>query len=380
VTKPPYQVPTMEQIRAMEPNGFNVASLFAGTGGSSTGYRMAGYRVVYANEFIPLARQCYALNAAPHTIIDPRDIRQIDPADVLAAIKLPAGALDILDGSPPCASYSTAGARAKLWGKAKAYSGVQQRTDDLFPHFARLLRGIRPRVFVCENVAGMVRGVAKGVFLEVLAELKSAGYRVAAKLLDASWLGVPQARVRLIIVGVRDDIGVEPAHPKPLPYQYVLRDALPHLAGVGTSKGVVAADQPCPTILTHGNRFTQSERTAVEAECDISRFAIGREWDRMGKPGTQSSKYFQLVRPALDAPCPTVTAEAGNPGAAGVCHPTQRRKFSIAELKAVCGFPPDFKLVGTYSQQWERLGRAVPPIMMSHVAATIRDSVLRRAA
>jgi DNA (cytosine-5)-methyltransferase 1 len=133
--------------------------------------------------------------------------------------------------------------------------------------------------------------------------------------------------------------------------------------------------------MTHGNRFTQSERTAidappVEAECDITRFAIGREWDKMGRPGTQSEKYFQLVRPQLDKACPTITAEGGNTGAAGVTHPTERRKFSIAELKLLSGFPADFILTGSYAQQWERIGRAVPPVMMSHIARAVAEGVL----
>lgn len=380
MTKPAFSIPTMQEITALPWNGFNVVSTFAGTGGSSLGYRMAGFKIVLANEFIETARQCYRANASPGTIIDPRDIRQIRPEDILSATGLSVGELDILDGSPPCASYSTAGKRAALWGKTKSYSGVQQRTDDLWPEYIRLVRGLQPRVFVAENVSGMVRGVAKGVFLDTFAALKSCGYRVAAKLLDASWLGVPQARVRLIIVGVRDDLALEPVHPKPLPYQYTIRDALPWLAGVGTKKGVVGADRPAPTVQTHGNPHTQSELTAIDAppverEADIDGTAIAVELDRMRGPG-QSSKYFQLVRPAINAPCPTITATGGQRGAAGVVHPTERRKFSIAELKAVCGFPPDFKLLGTYSQQWERLGRAVPPPLMYHVARTIREEVL----
>ncbi len=196
----------------------------------------------------------------------------------------------------------------------------------------------------------MVRGVAKGAFLDVLKELKSCGYRVAAKVLDAQWLGVPQARHRLIFLGVRNDLNLEPVHPKPLSYHYTLRDVLP---------------KQCDD---------------VNPECDITRFAIGREWDRMAHPGTQSEKYFQLVRPALDAACPTLTATGGISGAAAVCHPTERRKFSIAEAKLLSGFPADFKMPGTFKQNYERIGRAVPPVMMSHIAATIRDQILSKVA
>lgn len=390
MTKPPYIIPTMADIAALPPNGFSAISTFSGCGGSSLGYRMAGFRVLWASEFIEAARECYRANAAPHTIIDARDIRQVQPADVLSAINMQPGELDLMDGSPPCASFSTAGKRSAGWGKVKKYSDTTQRTDDLFFEFTRLLRGIRPKSFVAENVAGLVRGVAKGYFIEILTELKRCGYRVQARVLDASWLGVPQARQRLIFVGVRDDLGVEPVHPKPLPYQYTIADALPHIRRVRADRRTSTAghgagqivewspNRPLATVTSNGIGNDYRGDWTVEAEADISRFAIGKEWDRMGRPGTQSEKYFQLVRPSLDKPCPTITAEGGNTGAAGVTHPTERRKFSIAELKTLSGFPADFVLTGTYAQQWERIGRAVPPVMMSHVAAAVRDHVLSK--
>ena len=101
-----------------------------------------------------------------------------------------------------------------------------QRTDDLFFEYARLLKGLLPKCFVAENVSGLVKGVAKGYFLEILAALKGSGYRVEAGLLDAQWLGVPQTRQRLIFVGVREDLGLPPAFPRPLPYRYSVREAL----------------------------------------------------------------------------------------------------------------------------------------------------------
>jgi len=125
-------------------------------------------------------------------------------------------------------------------------------------------------------------------------------------------------------------------------------------------------DEPCPTVLgTKPNQF----------EVDMSRFAIAKEWDRL-KPGESSDKYFNLVRPHPDEPCPTICASHGHPGIASVTHPTEKRKLTIAELKRICAFPDDFILTGTYSQQWERLGRAVPPVLMFHIARTIRDEIL----
>jgi len=115
----------------------------------------------------------------------------------------------------------------------------------------------------------------------------------------------------------------------------------------------------------------------IEAETDMSPYAVGREWDKL-RMGQRSDKYFNLSKPHLDRPCPTITAR-GRANTAGVAHPTERRKFSIAELRCICSFPPDFKLIGTYPQQWERLGRAVPPLMMKAIAESITSGILQEA-
>lgn len=380
--KPPYKVPSMEEIRALPWNGFTAASTFSGCGGSSTGYRMAGFKLLWASEFIDAARDSYKANAAPHTIVDGRDIREVQPEDILNATGLNPGELDLFDGSPPCASFSTAGKREAGWGKVKKYSDKEQRTDDLFFEYSRLIRGLQPKTFVAENVSGLIKGTAKGYFLEILKELKSCGYRVSCKVLDAQWLGVPQARQRTIFIGVREDLGIDPVHPKPLAYRYSVRDALPWILRQGDNGpfgggAMRDADLPSPTLgaspQTGNGKFPAS---LIESETDISRYAIGAEWDKIGGPGGKSEKYFQLVRPNLDAPCPTITQRGGDNTCASVTHPTEKRKFSIAELKRICGFPDDFILKGTYAQQWERCGRAVPPVMMSHIAATVRDEIL----
>lgn len=349
--KPAYKIPTMAEVARVKKNGFRVASTFSGTGGSSLGYRMAGFDVVWANEFVPAAADSYAANF-PSTKLDRRDIRQVEPEEVLAAAGLKPGELDLFDGSPPCASFSTAGKREAGWGKVKKYSDTEQRTDDLFFQYVRLLRGIRPKVFVAENVSGLVKGTAKGYFLEILREL-SVGYVVKCKVLDAQWLGVPQARQRTIFVGVRSDLaekfGVGPSFPTPLPHRFTIADALPGLRG----------------------------KERAESEAWMTGHATGKEWHRV-PVGGQSAKYFQLVKPSPSQPCPTLTASAGNAGLASVCHPFFNRKFSVAESKRLCSFPEDFKLTGDYSQKIERLGRSVPPLMMRAVAEAVRDGVLAR--
>lgn len=386
-SKPPYRVPPIAEIRRLRPNGYTVASTFSGCGGSCLGFKMAGFRHVFASEFIDAARETYAANF-PGVHVDGRDIRQVTAEDVLKIAGMKPGELDVLEGSPPCASFSTAGKRSKGWGQVKKYSDKAQRTDDLFFEFARLLRGLAPRAFVAENVSGLVKGVAKGYFFDILHELKACGYVVECRVIDAQWLGVPQQRQRTIFVGVRDDLGAVPAFPRPLPYRYTIRDAIGRLGRVRAGKPGYAqkaswtADEAAPTVIAGGIAGGNMHQTLVVPDGDapnIEKYAIGAEWKKL-KPGQTSDRFFNLVRPDPDAPVPTVTQLGGaNAGVAGVTHPSEPRKFSIAELRRLCGFPDDFILTGTYAQQWERLGRAVPPVMMFHVAKTLRDEVMAKA-
>ena len=216
---------------------------------------MAGFKVVWASEFIEAAQATYRANHSD-TILDCRDIRTVKPEEVLNALGMKSGELDLLDGSPPCASFSTAGKREAGWGKVKKYSDKTQRTDDLFYEYVRLLKGIQPKVFVAENVSGLVKGTAKGYFIEILAALKASGYRVTCRVIDAQWLGVPQQRQRTIFVGVREDLNLEPAHPKPLAYRYSVRDALPWIMDARQSKVFNEPDRvftntPSPSVFAN---------------------------------------------------------------------------------------------------------------------------------
>lgn len=481
--KPPYSVPLMAEINAMEPCGLKVASTFAGCGGSSLGYRMAGFQVLYANEFVEAARDTYNANRRDWTQVDDRDIRTVTPEDLLERIGMERGELDVLDGSPPCSSFSTAGKRSKKWGQTSSYSDTKQRTDDLFYEYARLVEGVQPKVFVAENVSGLVKGVAKGYFMAIMKRLGECGYRVECRLLDAQWLGVPQSRQRVIFMGVRNDLAASPAYPDPMAYRYSLREALgwtdqviiagnpeestfngakPHevdpdepgptvsaagVHGLGNTQLAVihdtsgtfsqgdVTDRPCPailvgpnamnsrhykvisyerpdgpardrglvdvdvdvdvdvpgpTVMAHGIAGSSPTQMALVApilggeghiidpetgeRIDLTGTAIGREWHRMVQ-GQISDRYLSLIKAREDAPSFTATAARGGRGTAGIVHPTVARKFTLGELRRLCSFPDDFVLTGSYAQRWERLGRAVPPLMKA-VAEAVRDRVL----
>jgi DNA (cytosine-5)-methyltransferase 1 len=352
--KPPYRVPGMAEVWAVPWNGFNAVSTFSGCGGSSLGYRMSGFRVLWASEFIPAAADTYRANASAHTVLDTRDIRQVTAAHILDTTHLKVGELDLLDGSPPCAAFSTSGKREAGWGIVKPYSDTRQRVDDLFFEFTRLLGDLQPRTFVAENVSGLVQGTAKGYFKEILAALRKPGYRVRAKLLDAQWLGVPQRRQRLIFVGVRDDLGMEPVHPAPLPYRYTVRDAVGNLPGAFDD---LAEDPETGQPLT------------------LRGYAVEKYWHEL-RPGQGHPKRTSLKRMSWDQPVHTIVARAGTAGTAALTHPDHPRYPTLAELRRLGGFPDDFVLTGNYYRRWERIGRAVPPVMMARIAETVRDELL----
>ena len=177
-----YEIPTLKSILAATENGnhlFEVVSLFAGGGGSSTGYRMAGGKVLAINEFVEEAQKTYELNY-PNTYIFRQDIRTLSPEDILLKIGKRVGELDILDGSPPCSAFSTSGSREKGWGKTKKYSDTAQaNVEDLFFEYVRMVRGIRPKVFIAENVSGLAKGAARGYLNKILSELRESGYVVS---------------------------------------------------------------------------------------------------------------------------------------------------------------------------------------------------------
>ena len=126
---------------------FNVISTFAGGGGSSTGYRLAGGKILCVNEFVEAAVDTYKSNY-PNTPVLPDDIKKLTGEDFLKIAGIKKGELDILDGSPPCSAFSTAGKREKGWDQTKTYSDGKQveNIEDLFFEFTRITADIMPKV------------------------------------------------------------------------------------------------------------------------------------------------------------------------------------------------------------------------------------------
>lgn len=278
-----------------------VISTFAGGGGSSLGYSMAGFKELLAVEWDDNAVETFKLNF-PDVPVYHGDIAKLSVDEVLERIGLKIGELDILDGSPPCQGFSTAGKRR-----------LEDSRNGLYLEFSRLLRGLQPKVFVMENVSGMVKGKMKIVFAEILRDLKDAGYKVSVKLLNAMYFGVPQSRQRLIFIGIRNDLGIAPSHPE-------------------------AETKPI---------------NAIRIDSKPSKYSHKRYGDVIikNKPATTIAKLQRLFW------------DEGN-------------EFGKLSYAVNGSFPSSFKFLSSHSDIKNRIGNSVPPLFMRSIALHIRKELL----
>jgi DNA (cytosine-5)-methyltransferase 1 len=312
-----------------------VISTFAGCGGSSLGYKWAGYHELLAIDFNDNAVETFKLNF--DTPIWNRDIKDCTGQEILDFCGIQKGELDLLDGSPPCQGFSTAGKR-----------NLSDERNDLFRELVRLITELQPKVFVMENVSGMIKGKYKGKFNEILQTLKDTGYNVKVKLLNAMWYEVPQSRERLIFIGVRNDLGIEPLYPEPLSRVITVKDAFAGLP--------------------------------VEQTRELPRGALKEIVPKIGQGETASKyhvkgNYFGTHRLHYQKPSPTIIKTAGATMNL-LLHPEVDAGISINELKRLSTFPDDFKFIGDYKKQWARIGNAVMPRFMYHIAKTIKEKIL----
>ncbi len=357
----------LKEINKIKKNGIKVVSLFSGCGGSSLGYKLAGCEVLLANEFDKEAQEVYQLNN-PNTILIKKDIREIKGRHILKKINMKKGELDILDGSPPCAAFSTMGVREKQWGKEKDYSGKKQVVDDLFFEYARILKELKPKVFIAENVKGLTIGNAKNLLgtlapnlglintdSTIISTLKKCGYNIRYKVLNSKDYEVPQTRERLFIIGVRKDLKIRPSFPKKINKVLTTKKAIKDLINNRTDYN----NSPKKTMLI--KKYFRPGCTLKRASEIIKKYNLQgvmmyyTRRDRWNKP-------FQTILQAGDRPF----------------HPKKDRSLSIEECKRICTFPDDFILPHTPQQNWERLGRAVPPNLMKHIALHICKTVFKK--
>ena len=210
-----------------EKNGLKVFSCFACGGGSTMGYKLAGCEVIGCCEIDPKMNEVYVKNHHPkhNFLMDIRDFNAIPNEELPEELFN----LDILDGSPPCTTFSIAGEREDSWGKKKKFrEGQKEQTlDDLSFVFIETVNKLRPKIVVMENVEGLMLGEAFGYVQKIYKQLNAIGYKVNHWLLKGEKMGIPQKRHRVIFVAARDDLNIEPCdidmdfHYEQIPYGIV---------------------------------------------------------------------------------------------------------------------------------------------------------------
>lgn len=189
-------------------NCLKVFGTFICGGGSTMGYKLAGFEHLGGVEIDPPIADVYRTNHKPLHLYN-EDIRVFNGRDNLPPELYD---LDILDGSPPCSSFSMAGSREKAWGKEKQFREGQavQTLDDLVFVYCETIKKLLPKVFLLENVKGIIQGNAKSYSKKIVQTMTAAGYTVQVFLLNAASMGVPQKRERVFFIGYRKELGFKP--------------------------------------------------------------------------------------------------------------------------------------------------------------------------
>ena len=333
----------LADLDAVQSNGIKVMSTFACGGGSSMGYKRAGCEVIAANDIDPEMAWHYKLNIKPRHYF-------LCPINELLTKDLPPELfeLDILDGSPPCSTFSMAGSREKAWGKDKHFREGQakQVLSDLFFDYLDLVGRLKPKVAIAENVKGMLIGNAKGYTKMVMARFKELGYRPQLFLLNAADCGVPQKRERVFFCAVRDDIDVPPLKLAPTHRWISAGEATSDVQALTAEE--VTETKPTPEALQFWEKTKQGDS-----------FAKAKE------RATGKANGFGRVRIAEHMPSATLTSNSGD-----FYHWTQCRRLTLRESKRIGSYPDDYHAktdkIGKYM-----IGMSVPPKMTEQVARAV---------
>ena len=296
-----------------------IVSLFSGAGGLDLGLVQAGHEIIWANDIYKDAAETYRLNIGDH--IDTRDISDIKSKDIPYA--------DIIVGGFPCQGFSVAN-----MGRT-----VDDKRNKLYREMVRVVSDKKPSFFIAENVKGLV-SLAKGKVLnKIISDFSAAGYMTYWKVLNSADYGVPQKRMRFVMLGVRKDIHSQPPIFPPEPT---------HQDPVLASGNHYKKDW-----LTVGNALAHIPEP--EAAPDIPNHVYSRYKLRFN--GYIGHRFIDP-----DQPAPTVTGRGDEKGGVVILHhPKNHRRMSARELAIVQSFPDDFIFIGPKTSAYRQIANAVPP-------------------
>jgi DNA (cytosine-5)-methyltransferase 1 len=311
-----------------------VFSCFHCGGGSTMGYKLAGANVLGGVEIDPKMMAVYRANHHPRLsyLMSVRDFARIPLAELPQELLN----LDILDGSPPCSSFSISGARDKKWGEAHKFreGQAEQVLDDLFFDFIDIAKKLQPKVVIAENVKGLIIGKAKGYVKQIIKKFDDAGFHVQLFLLNAQYMNVPQARERTFFIARRKDL------------------SWPSIS-LKFNNPLISASSAMHGVCGNGRPLTEETRRL---------WSLIKPGENLGMVHKNGSRFnFYALNP--NKPSFTVTATAT------LMHWSHPRFLSDAEIIRLQTFPDDFNFLN--QQPTYMCGMSVPPRMMQCIAQAI---------
>jgi len=310
--------------KSIEYHGMTVMTTFACGGGSTMGYKLAGYDVVAANDIDPQMAKVYKANH------NPRQFFECSVKELLIRDDLPI--VDVLDGSPPCSVFSSAGDREAGWQKDKVFREGQakQVLDDLFFDFINLVEKMQPKIVVAENVKGMISGDAKWYAREVVRRLQDLEYKCQTFLLNAATMGVPQNRSRVFFIAHKTNKHLELNFNEP--------------------------------PITYKN-VRLSEGTEISKVTN----AYKQYWSQ-GEPGGSIGKFKSIKKLHINKVANTINATSLHFDA------VEPRNLYKEEIESIGAWPMDYNYCG--SKPHYLIGMSVPPVMMAQIALKIKEQLL----
>ena len=375
---------------------FTYISFFAGGGGSSAGYKLAGGDCLFVNEFQQVAVDTYLANwpGTPHIC---GDIKNITGQQIMEMTGLKVGELDILDGSPPCPPFSMSGTKQKGWNKEKmAYGMKQQNIEDLTWEMIRIAGEMKPKVIICENVKGLTMEYAKQHLDRMVTDFEGLGYTTNFKVLNGIHFGVPQKRQRVFIVSVRNDVMDDIGMPWMAIYngnifpdgamheEPTLEDAIGDLRL--DNENNVEAYELRETMKKSAKykwlkRLPKNPDKVVSVGSDV----VGPWYDKViahrkkwGKsiPEAKSS-FYQSRRVPWHQASHTLSEQGLMTSLSVHLHVEEDRVYTTKEAKRIMTLPEDYILIGTLNEKLARIGLMVAPMMMKYLAESIYEKVLK---
>lgn len=324
---------------------YNSVELFAGAGGLSLGLEQANINPITLNELDKNACQTLRHNR-PHWNVIEEDIVKVTEKGIRQYIGNVD--IDILSGGYPCQAFSYAGKRL----------GLEDVRGTMFFYYAKILKELQPKLFIVENVKGLVTH-DKGKTLETMINVFSeVGYNVQYKILNALHYNVAQKRERIIIVGTRKDLPNTYTYPMPLDYTLNLKDIL--------------KDVPKSLGSTYSERQKKYLSLVPPGGCWVD-IPQDKAIEYMGKAYyAKGGKRGYLRRFKWNEPCLTLTCSPAQKQVER-CHPDEIRPFTIREYARIQSFPDNWEFIGSISSQYKQIGNAVPPELAKYIGLSIVD-------